>query len=531
MLTLWRVKTEYWISDVQASYTSIRKLLLQAPKGAITSLGGGFVLLGADTTTIDLPTRGRDSFGKVTLSSNADLFRYNLHVDADWIEDPDQDGLDPTQGSWADSLSMFGSSMYADGSERGREGGLNVDADDAVMSPRNMPFTVHPNTIHRKGAEGGIGDATEDDIFDIDNLALPVAPAGQDIQLDLGLDPPVEYPAMDDAFDDRLVDDVQGFELPVENDAGMVQPNDHEDVDIGDQRPSKRQRVNVPDRIIRMSDAQWRRQLDHYAAIMANARGRLLIKAMTKQAELISRDTIFGPANDLAASPALVSIWTKGMQAALDVHAEENVEPDQSKAPILYPAQGHDQMHEPTVEYAADDLQPYDEPPPIMDMTDVDVPRASTPAWGSEIGRASNTQELPWNRSVLEQQAIGADETGVADTTIGVSTRSFSIETPKGLRRPGRQSSLSGRASVDRTVLDEMTPLTRQEHVGGEEGVGDESRVADQPTMLEQDMLNFLAYARMVQERQDDTTLFFSDLAPVADTTVGVVMDAISADA
>lgn len=246
------------------------------------------------------------------------------------------------------------------------------------------------------------------------------------------------------------------------------------------------------------------------------------LRRMNKDAERNARALIYGPTIDLAGAPMLAHFWTMGMTSRLAKIEKEAAM--QAPGDGLSAAEG---LGGPPQAGKTGPL-PFDdggEMPFYGNETGMetggidDQPRASTPFWEAEIGRAglsSEPLEMPWNRTMLEQ---AGEETLAGETTMGVSTRSFSIETPTGLRRPGRLSSMSAISLERRPTTSIGGGNDRTAIAGAEEG----PYTSDSQAFAEQDMLHFFNYAVQVRNRlEGEQPLFFSDLAPVADSSVGV---------
>ncbi|UZJ55238.1 hypothetical protein CBS101457_004558 [Exobasidium rhododendri] len=147
---------------------------------------------------------------------------------------------------------------------------------------------------------------------------------------------------------------------------------------------------------------------------------------------------------------------------------------------------------------------------------DPGVPRGeqptSSPAWKNDalVGSQSSQKvrnALPWNQVLLRNGGV-ADTTIEADTTSLGSIRSFSLETPTGLRRPSKRQSSIGAASAgfdggeeDDFIAAPVVPANSQE-------------------VVDREVANFLSFVGQVRAQVPlDQPLFFSDLAPVADTS------------
>lgn len=162
---------------------------------------GGIVLVGQDTSTIDMPSRSR--VDAVTLPAQPDLFRNNLFLDSDWLEAGEEGG--PEWQPVSDSLSMFGSSVYGLSSERGRNG--SVDLGLGILTPRNQPYTADPSAIMRV-ENSPLHRNLDFEAFDLEHLDLSRAHE-EGVQLDLGLDTELTAQA-DTGLDVPLLDDQAG---------------------------------------------------------------------------------------------------------------------------------------------------------------------------------------------------------------------------------------------------------------------------------------------------------------------------------
>jgi hypothetical protein len=76
------MQAEYWITDVTAHYNTIRKVFTDAGK-SIKNING-LMIVGNDTSTIDLPGRGRLKRDAITIPARFDFFANHPDVDLQW---------------------------------------------------------------------------------------------------------------------------------------------------------------------------------------------------------------------------------------------------------------------------------------------------------------------------------------------------------------------------------------------------------------------------------------------------------------
>lgn len=174
--------------DVQTHYSAVRKLMSEG--GGATKQLGGLVIVGQDTSTIDMPGRSRFNQDAVTLPSRFDFFASHMNIDFQWGSNEEVGDSDVFMASLA--------SVYS-GSQRS-------PAPSAEYGLMGMPssssgrgkYTMDPSEIRRVPAiSSPVGDLAP---FNLEAL-LPELQGGEGV--DLGLDTAMEgeMPPMDNMND------------------------------------------------------------------------------------------------------------------------------------------------------------------------------------------------------------------------------------------------------------------------------------------------------------------------------------------
>lgn len=262
---------------------------------------------------------------------------------------------------------------------------------------------------------------------------------------------------------------------------------------------------------------------DNMATLCAKERKRQLIK----EAQQLARTNVFGPGIVFNGSNVLAQLWTAGMDARLAQLG--NLAPIENQEGLegnLNDQFGQDDQ-DPFRGDAGD--MPFFEgdqsgfPDQTLEEND-NKSRRSDNSWDAEIGRAemdSQPVEMPWTRRSTIMP--GVDDTTLAgETTLGMNTRSFDIETPSGIRRISRRSDLSHSATDNRrknTNAGDAGNAGEGFHLGGEEDETQEQLSSQ--ALAEQENVQFLDYVAATRAGlKDDDMLLFSDLAPVSDAQV-----------
>jgi hypothetical protein len=173
--------------DVQHHYNAIRKMM--SGGGGSTKQLGGLVIVGQDTSTIDMPGRGRFNQDAVTLPSRFDFFASHSNIDFQWASNEEVGDSDVFMASLA---SVYGGSqrspapsgeyglmgMPSSSSGRGR---YTLDPSEirrlpATSSPAAdlAPFNLEALLPDMQGGEGGVDlgldTALEGDLPPLDGL-------------------------------------------------------------------------------------------------------------------------------------------------------------------------------------------------------------------------------------------------------------------------------------------------------------------------------------------------------------------------
>lgn len=260
---------------------------------------------------------------------------------------------------------------------------------------------------------------------------------------------------------------------------------------------------------------------------MASLRAKERKRQLVKDAQQLARTNIFGPGIVFNGSNVLAQLWTAGMDARLaQLGNSAPIEQQEGLSGDLNDQFGQgeqDPFRDENGEMPFFDGDQTGFPDQMLDG-DANVPRRSDDFWDAEIGRAgmdSQPVEMPWaRRSTL---LPGVDDTTLAgETTLGMNTRSFDIETPSGIRRISRRSDLSlGTTDHRRTTgnAGDAGNAGERFQLGGEEGEAPEHLSSQ--AMAEQENVQFLDYIAATRAGlKDDDMLLFSDLAPVSDAQV-----------
>lgn len=260
---------------------------------------------------------------------------------------------------------------------------------------------------------------------------------------------------------------------------------------------------------------------------MASLRAKERKRQLIKDAQQLARTNIFGPGIVFNGSNVLAQLWTAGMDARLAQLG--------NSAPIEHQEGLSGDLNDQFGQGEQDPFRDENGEMPFFDGDqtgfndqvldgDANATRKDDDFWDAEIGRAgmdSQPVEMPWaRRSTL---LPGVDDTTLAgETTLGMNTRSFDIETPSGIRRISRRSDLSlGTTNQRRTTgnAGEASNAGEGFQLGGEEGEAPEQLSSQ--AMAEQENVQFLDYIAATRAGlKDDDMLLFSDLAPVSDAQV-----------
>ncbi|PWN32748.1 uncharacterized protein FA14DRAFT_181427 [Meira miltonrushii] len=516
VVRVYNKQTDFWAHDVQGAYNAIRKAILQSPHGVVQTIGG-IAVVGQDTGAIDLPNRGKHTHETVTAPCLSELHRHGFSISVDWLElteDQISSQIGDFSNTISDSLSMFGSSLYEQSLGRAREG--SFDHGLGIFTPQHQPYTAEPNTIMRPGEITPLGHQTDLGMLGLDDLDLPQA-LQDGIQLDLGQDLDMTTTGAG-GFDLNALGDDTGFDIPMED--GFPQAQDQNAPQHNeDERPAKRPRLAVADRSLELSFARIENIGENYAEKMAILRAKERKRQLIKEAQQLARTNIFGPGIVFSGSNVLTQLWTTCMDARL-AQLGSLASPTEYQEGLDGNLNDHFGQGE-QVPFQADNGEM-----PFFDGDQSGFPDQTLDNnandWDVEIGRAgmdSQPIEMPWARrsTILP----GIDDTTLAgETTLGINTRSFDIETPSGIRRISRRSDLShGTPDHRRTTLnagDAGIAAAEGFQLGGEEGEAQEQLSSQ--AMAEQENVQFLDYVSAIRAGlKEDDMLMFSDLAPVSD--------------
>lgn len=165
-------KAEFWMNDVQVHYEQICKMM--AGGGGARKQFGGLVILGKDTTSIDLPERSRPN--AITLPHRYDFFATHANIDMQWTDNETIGDSNYHLGSLA-SIHGSRSSSFS-GMARGMH--LSSSLSDHSLGR----YTLDPSELRKARSTPSIAGDFEAPLLDLD---LP-----QDINdgegIDLGLD-------------------------------------------------------------------------------------------------------------------------------------------------------------------------------------------------------------------------------------------------------------------------------------------------------------------------------------------------------
>lgn len=296
---------------------------------------------------------------------------------------------------------------------------------------------------------------------------------------------------------------------------------------IEDERPAKRPRLAIADRSLELSWARVEMLNENYAENMAILRAKERKRQLIKQAQQIARTNIFGPGIVFSGANVLAQLWTTGMDARLAQLG--NLTPTEHQEGLDVNLNHQFGQGEQDIIQGENGEMPFFDgdqtvfPDQTLD-DNLNAPRGPDNDWDAEIGRAgmdSQPVEMPWARrsTILP----GVDDTTLAgETTLGMNTRSFDIETPSGIRRISRRSDLShgsaGHRRLTANTTDAHNPAEGFQ-LGGEEGEVQEQLSSQ--AMAEQENVQFLDYITATRAGlKDGDMLMFSDLAPVSDAQV-----------
>jgi hypothetical protein len=169
-------QAEYWMNDVQTHYSAVRKLLSEG--GGSTKQLGGLVIVGNDTSTIDMPGRGRTNHDAVTLPSRFDFFASHTNIDFQWSTN---DAVGDSDVFMASLASVYG------GSQRSPAPSVEFGLGMPSSSSARGKYTLDPSEIRRlPSTSSPMADMAP---FNLEAL-LPDMQGGEGI--DLGLDTAME---------------------------------------------------------------------------------------------------------------------------------------------------------------------------------------------------------------------------------------------------------------------------------------------------------------------------------------------------
>lgn len=158
--------------DVQTHYTAVRRLMSEG--GGSTKQLGGLVIVGNDTSTIDMPGRSRTNHDAVTLPSRYDFFASHTNIDYQWSTN---EAVGDSDAFMASLASVYGSSQRSPAPSG--ESGLAMPS----SSSGRGRYTLDPSEIRRlPSTSSPLADMAP---FNLDTL-LPDVQEGEGI--DLGLD-------------------------------------------------------------------------------------------------------------------------------------------------------------------------------------------------------------------------------------------------------------------------------------------------------------------------------------------------------
>lgn len=343
------------------------------------------------------------------------------------------------------------------------------------------------------------------------------------------------------------------------------------------ERPRKRRRLCLKyDLATVLDDATVRYHRSHYSEHMQTLRASAALCRVIKESEQAACLLLpgLGPVGDeqcVRTPPVILDLWETGVHTRLQQLQKRS---HQRSMSVRHPdttlqdeeAEGgaHNGLDLPPDDAAFDMLDPWG--PHQQDDRESRTspgqprgtlnPRASSPPEWDESGevargtQSSTRVELPWNRPLQLQSVPGTSGIGdvsvspIDDTTLGLSARSFSIETPTGLRRLGRPSSLSGASTgIESGGAVGALGCARGSALAAHDSLQQQEAKTDSQALVEQDIINFLAYAKHIHSQlarqghamgdfasaaaaasrlQPQQPLFFSDLAPVADSSPAV---------
>ncbi|CEH17847.1 Sister chromatid cohesion complex Cohesin, subunit RAD21/SCC1 [Ceraceosorus bombacis] len=568
-------QSETWMAEVQFTHASLRKAFtIFAPASASGAPPG---VRGA----IDMPLNRRNhQAGKtapgaadgITLPSNDAFFAGDFEFD--WFWDEDGAGFGDTStgvGSafvpsasfetpspqrkryTADAeaitlrsalLSQRNASAEGHaGSELGRDGGMIHDAavfqDDGDDEPAHLDlglevmdynFPAPPSegdgAQHRAMRSSSVLGGPEADFGAFDDLGDMGAPGDFDVEYLNNL------PGMQEAEASRQLSPSASLRSALKRSATPSLIDSEEARALGlpiPPSPKKKRVTFKEDRRLELSDDEMRRNRSDYLLNMEKARAEAEAKRNKKDAEMQAERLVFGPSKDLAHGYTLSTFWRMTVDerfAELTTMRQAFQTPKAPTLPNVFGgplpfAQENGQYDEGVDMFNDDAGMPPDDDGGVWD----DLPGG--PPSSSEIGRAESetaTAKLPWNmaadnlRAAAEQSTVLSGTRSVGDGTL----RSFAEGDISAIRGSRRDSSVI--PPSPRLIREDSRLLETGSRAAQESQSQMESQLAIDTFKSESN--NFLVFAHNTAAGLGDQPLFFSDLAPVADTTPGVAAQA-----
>lgn len=318
------------------------------------------------------------------------------------------------------------------------------------------------------------------------------------------------------------------FRFDFQNENDFPQAQDERLQEIQDQRPAKKPRLAIADRSMELTFKRVEKHREDYVEIMTTLRAKERKRQLIKEAQQLAHAKIFGPGIVFEGSDVLAKLWTTGMDVRLSQFGNPLPPEEEGRMGTNL----NDQFGQGEQDLFRDDNGEM----PLFDGDQIGFPDPSFEiqadalqrpdlSWDVEIGRAgmdSQPVEMPWaRRSTI---LAGADDSTLAgETTLGLNTRSFDIETPSGIRRISRRSDLSQTMTDNRRTLAGTEGLADPGEgfqLGEGEGIEAQEQMSSQ-TLAEQENVQFLNYITATRaELKEGEQLMFSDLAPVTDSQV-----------
>lgn len=175
------------LGDVQAHRDTIHRIVAEG--GHPTKQIGGLVVVGrGDTSTIDMPGRGRPNNDSITLPMRFDFFANHSNIDVQWMTNEIVGESDTFMASQVSVL---------DSSQISRTGSVEFGVGVQSSSPRQRTdkYTMDPSEIRR--APSTSSPLPDLALFNLDELMPEILEGeGVDLGLDTNLDG--DLPPLDD---------------------------------------------------------------------------------------------------------------------------------------------------------------------------------------------------------------------------------------------------------------------------------------------------------------------------------------------